>query len=416
MVCDDLQEHDTGARAARLVGQEDAWVTWFFRIHLIFAGIGVLIAAGLLAIGDGSLSSRLLSIGLALVLGLWCWLMFTRYGAFTFETRLGGLIFLAVSLPLFVTVGGLHPAWQTLIFVAYWQIFSILPIVPAVVVATILTFGNIWAQQGPRLALPSINPGTWSVIVIAMVVSGAMALFIHAIVAQSRGRQELLEELAATRESLAVSERAAGIADERRRLAGEVHDTIAQDFTSIVMHLEAAEGRIEAGGSPAEHIAMAREAARNGLQGSRRIVHALLPDLLEGSGIDQAIATQAARWSRETGVPVTTTSDGIPIPLDRHTEVVLFRALQETLANITRHSQANRVTVTLSYLDDLAVLDVHDDGCGFDPARAGAGVGLQVMRQRLEEVGGSLEIESGLGMGTTIAVSVRGEREEGVDS
>jgi signal transduction histidine kinase len=279
-----------------------------------------------------------------------------------------------------------------------------------VVVASGLTFGNIWAQQGPRLALPSLSPGTWSFIVIAMGVSGAMALFIHAIIAQSRGRQALLEELAATRESLAMSERAAGIADERRRLAGEVHDTIAQDFTSIVMHLEAAEARIEAGGSPAEHLALARQAARNGLQGSRRIVHALLPDLLEGARIDQAIATQAARWSRETGVPVTTTIDDTPIPLDRHTEVVLFRALQEILANIIRHAQATQVTVTLSYLDDLAVLDVHDDGRGFDPTLTGAGVGLQVMRQRLEDIEGSLDIESVPGVGTTIAVSVRGER------
>ena len=402
----DQQVGGTGMQLGRMGGHDDVWVTWFYRLHRIFAVVGVLIAISLFAAGEGSLSSRFLGSGLALVLGGWCWLMLTRFGAITFGSLEGGTVFLAVSLPLFITLGTIHPAWQMLIFMAYWQIFSILPTLPAVIVATGFTVTNIWAQQGADAALPALSPGAWTFVVIGMAISGAMALFIQAIIVQSQGRQQLLEELEATRDSLAISERAAGVAAERQRLAGEVHDTIAQDFTSVIMHLEAAEARIDAGGSPAEHIAMAREAARKGLRGSRGIVHALLPDILEGADIDRALVTYADRWSRETGIPVVATVDGTAIPLDRHTEVVVFRALQEILANVKRHAQATQVTVTLSYLDDLAVLDVHDDGSGFDPDRAGGGVGLHV----------SLDIESSPGEGTTIAVSVKSKGDERLDS
>jgi signal transduction histidine kinase len=106
---------------------------------------------------------------------------------------------------------------------------------------------------------------------------------------------------------------------------------------------------------------------------------------------------------------------GEPRPLAAAIEVTLFRVAQEALTNVAKHARASRVGLTLSYLDDVVLLDVRDDGAGFDPstlgttspaAEEGSGVGLSAMRQRLRQVAGHLEIETAPGEGTTISASV----------
>jgi len=112
----------------------------------------------------------------------------------------------------------------------------------------------------------------------------------------------------------------------------------------------------------------------------------------------------------ETGLAATATVTGTPRPLSADTEVTLLRVTQEALANVTRHAQAGRVAVTLSYMDGETTLDVRDDGTGFTPngdgQGTGGGLGLHGMRERVEALGGRLAVETAPGRGTTIAVTV----------
>ncbi|HKN54960.1 MAG TPA: ATP-binding protein, partial [Amycolatopsis sp.] len=102
------------------------------------------------------------------------------------------------------------------------------------------------------------------------------------------------------------------------------------------------------------------------------------------------------------------TTTGTPRPLHPEAEVALLRTAQEALANVAKHAQATRVGVTLSFLDGEIALDVRDDGRGFDPGEShnGDGFGLVAMRQRLEGVAGTVQIESGPGEGTGISARV----------
>ena len=117
-----------------------------------------------------------------------------------------------------------------------------------------------------------------------------------------------------------------------------------------------------------------------------------------------------ARWSADSGVAATATVTGPPQPLPASTEVTVLRAAQEALANVARHARATEVSVTLSFLGDAVVLDVHDDGRGFDPAASpngsGGGFGLEALRQRVDGSGGYFGLETAPGGGTTVTVHV----------
>jgi signal transduction histidine kinase len=207
--------------------------------------------------------------------------------------------------------------------------------------------------------------------------------------------------------------RQAAVLEERQRLAREIHDTLAQGFTSIVMHLEAAEqGLPDEPETIQRHLDEARHTARDGLEQARRLVWALRPAHLERASLPEALARVAARWSEGTGIEAHVTTTGSVSPLPPEIEVTLLRALQEALTNIRKHAQASRVAVTLSYMDDLVVLDVQDDGTGFDPTQTPSaaqpvdGFGLTAMHERVQQMGGSLLVESAPGEGTTLAIEI----------
>ncbi len=204
----------------------------------------------------------------------------------------------------------------------------------------------------------------------------------------------------------------AAVLEERQRLARELHDTLAQEFTGIIMHLEAAENALDAHPDAARtHLIRARDAARAGLNETRALVWALRPDILQRTPLAEAIRRVAARWGQETGVVAQVQVEGDERPLPGDLDVVILRAVQEALANVRKHAQATRVDLTLTYFDDRILLDVQDDGRGFDPERVekgeeGSGFGLRAMRERVEARRGELIIESAAGEGTTLALSL----------
>ena len=236
----------------------------------------------------------------------------------------------------------------------------------------------------------------------------------------NRRMERMMEENAGLHAQLVAQAREAGIFDERQRMAGEIHDTLAQGLTGILAQLEAAELAEQDALRRRRHLGLAKDLARDSLAEARRSVQALRPQQLEGAQLPDALRGMSEKWTQTSGVPVRVEVDGEATPLQPALEVVLFRAAQEALANIAKHSQATRAGLTLSYMHDQVSLDVLDDGKGFDPNcprteavddaeppnANGNGYGLAAMRRRLRQVGGSLEIESAPGDGTTVSASV----------
>ena len=221
-----------------------------------------------------------------------------------------------------------------------------------------------------------------------------------------------IEERARLQASLSAAERKAGVLEERQRLAREIHDTLAQGFAGIVVHLETAEQIDPLAGSPAKpHLDLARSVAREGLDEARRMLQAMRPEILTQRGLPDALDRVCDDWSRRNGLEANLEITGTPAPMHPDIELTILRAVQEGLHNIRKHAEARTATVTLSYMEDVIVLDVQDDGKGFVPAAPapgapGGGFGLAGMRERTEALQGSFSIESVPGEGTTISISL----------
>ncbi len=215
--------------------------------------------------------------------------------------------------------------------------------------------------------------------------------------------ENALAENAGLHAQLLTQAREAGILDERQRMAREIHDTLAQGFIGIIAQLEAA--RHNPGGWQ-RFADQAQGLARDNLAEARRSVRALRPEHLEDAHLPEAIAGMSERWSETSGVVVGVETTGEPRPMLADTEVALFRVAQEALTNVAKHAKATRVGLTLSYMDDVVLLDVRDDGIGFEAGTNAGGFGLTSMRQRLLRVAGSLAVESSPGEGTAVNASV----------
>ncbi|SDM20456.1 sensor histidine kinase [Nonomuraea jiangxiensis] len=200
--------------------------------------------------------------------------------------------------------------------------------------------------------------------------------------------------------------RAVGVLEERARLAREIHDTIAQGLSGIITQLEAAEQAMPELAAVQKRITLAKELARDNLQEARRSVDALRPRPLADARLDAALAEVAERWSRTSGTTATVAVEGTPRPLAGEVAAALLRAAQEGLSNVAKHASADRVAITLTYMEDEVTLDVYDDGNGFDPAVPRAGYGLAAMRERAGTVGGTLTVESAPGEGTALCLRI----------
>ncbi|TQL96499.1 signal transduction histidine kinase [Actinoallomurus bryophytorum] len=244
----------------------------------------------------------------------------------------------------------------------------------------------------------------------------------------NRRLEASLAENAGLHEQLLTQAREAGVSDERQRMAREIHDTLAQGLTGVVTQLQAAE---QFGDDPAlwrRHVRAATGLARESLSEARRSVHALRPEPLETARLSEALAAVAERWSALHGIVVQATTTGTVRPMPPEADVALLRTAQEALANVARHARATKVGLTLSYMENEVALDVRDDGRGFEPDRfgdggdppemgddgprrtdahvPGGGFGLVAMRQRIESLSGTLQVESEPGAGTAISACI----------
>jgi signal transduction histidine kinase len=230
---------------------------------------------------------------------------------------------------------------------------------------------------------------------------------------QSARQRALIDDLVRTRRVLAATERREGMLAERERLAREIHDTVAQGLSSQRMLLQAADRVWETDPATARsHLRTAASVAEHNLAEARRFVHDLTPaDLAGGAGLRAALAALAERET-DADLTVRLHTEGTPAaPLPALVESAVLRIAQGALANVREHAAATTATLTLTCLDDQIVLDVADDGRGFDPrttAPQGSvrGHGLPAIRARLRQLGGTLTIESAPGEGTVLSAAI----------
>ena len=200
--------------------------------------------------------------------------------------------------------------------------------------------------------------------------------------------------------------RQAAVVAERNRLARDIHDTLAQSLTGVIVQLEAAEDAQALGldEDAARHLERAGELAREGLREARRSVHALRPVVLAEKNLCAAISEMIAKMTMGTNLRAEFTAQGAPPPLPQEWEENLLRLGQEVLTNTLRHAHANHFKVHFVFDPQTLRLELRDDGCGFDPAKRYDGFGLVGIRERVESMGGELTVQSAPETGTAIFV------------
>ncbi|MGK5731426.1 sensor histidine kinase [Streptomyces sp. URMC 124] len=308
---------------------------------------------------------------------------------------------LAAVTALWLLLLAMDHGFSYVAFPVFFLFLHVLPVRwahPAVAAATAAVVAAQAAAPGGLTAAKVIGPVAGAVVAV-LTGYGYAALY-----RESCRRQLLIDDLMRTRDELAAAQREAGRLAERQRLAREIHDTLAQGLSSIVLLARAAETA-----DPEAARARMREAGRtaaDNLAEARRFVRALTPPALEEAPLPEALRRVTAR-----AVPgAVFRLDGDPCALPVETEVALLRLTQEALANVARHAHADHTAVTIAFLDGQVTLDIYDDGVGFTPGDGRADgrrtFGLHGMRERIAALGGTLTVESAPGEGTVIAAAV----------
>lgn len=257
------------------------------------------------------------------------------------------------------------------------ELFIALAYRRALAAAAVMNFGLVVVQALGGEPTPD-NLSKWAVAAVATVVlTGLFGKPIDLLAETNMRNQELVEQLQARNAQIARLSHLEGTARERERIAREMHDTIAQGLASILALARAAAAEVaQAGGAGANrqasrHLAMIVELAQEGLDDTRRMIADASPRALDGRGLAEAVGRAADRLERE-GIAVARSLDSTLPPLPQPARVAILRIAQEAIANVARHSRAANVAVSLRSVAGVAVLEVRDDGVGFDPATAGA--------------------------------------------
>lgn len=326
------------------------------------------------------------------------------------QEQRAGTIYQLIAWTALLAIQWADPGTQSwmLFFVLYPQLWAMLRTriaVPATFV-TIAAFAVLRWAQSPHTAI-ALNAIVGSA-VISLGVSLALGLFIRRITHEAESRASTIDELRDTQARLAAAERDRGVHEERERISREIHDTLAQGFTSVVTLARAADAALARGdgGAARERLALIERTAADNLAEARLIVAELTPGHLQSRTLVQALERLGAAVSQENGLHARVRIVGEPAPLGGASEVVILRTAQEALSNVRRHAKASVAEVTLEFRADEAVLTVTDDGQGFDPAVDRDGFGLDGVRARAAQVAGTVSLTSSAAAGTTLRLEV----------
>ncbi len=353
------------AKSNKVIALNRAWIYLGMGLHLLMA-----LLMAVTVIRDGW-SWNAAALCFIYVMGLWLrprWLWLT-------------LVIAAWACLLLVA-----PSAAFMAFALFFLCVGVLPMWPAIVCNTVVTVLSIY-HSGEAL-----GP------IVAAVVATVVGL----------GFKELRDE-ASARET---ASRLAGEMDERTRLAGEIHDTVAQGLSSIHMILQAVEKRVD---DPEilEDLRLARTTAEDNLAETRRIIAALQPGPLVGGDLPIALARVCS--GTPLGEALSFDVEGDPYDLDEKVEQELTRITQSLVSNVVKHSEATRARVTLTYQDDMLSLDVVDNGRGMDEEQVQkiaadqmslSPVGLAGVRRRANLIGATMHVESSPGAGCGVSIQV----------
>ena len=335
-------------------------------------------------------------------------------------------------------LGGVSLLWLLLVWASadfVWLVFPLFFLqlhvlrrrlaLPAIALSTLLVIAALWYHNGGIASSELSGAETASAALqLPMVLGPAFGaafavvtgLAYRALFLEAENQRLAAEELRRTRAELARTQHDAGTLAERARLAREIHDTLAQGLSSIVLMGRAAEKALD-DGHPAvarERLRIVRDTAATNLAEARNFVRALQsPDLQNGSLVATlhrlCETTEAEAAARGAGLRCRLDVEGLPVELPGAHQTVLLRAAQASLANVRVHAQAGTAVLTLSFLGAEVAMDIYDDGSGFDPAAVparpdGSGYGLTSLRERVAALHGLLDIESAPGEGTVVAI------------
>ncbi|GAB3118860.1 sensor histidine kinase [Glaciibacter psychrotolerans] len=324
---------------------------------------------------------------------------------------------------------------QALIFPLLWVLSgsTLLAIVQSGLLALTVGIGfYLGLGGGPEILLQAV-----AIEGVSLLFAIVLGLWITRIDQDGQRHKQLLQELTAAQDELAALHRDAGSSTERERLAREIHDTIAQSLTSLVMLAQRAdtelasipaaevvagdgpEGRA-AGGAEGRatggvvhglvaaqlSVGLIEETACDALTEARALVTAMSPVRVGDSTLAETVGRLSARFMQETGIRVDVAVQ--PGDLDRELEVVMLRCIQEGLANVRKHSRASVASVSLTSANGELAVEVRDNGRGLGvySAESTTGYGLAGMRDRVDLVGGRLNVADGAAGGTVLRVSV----------
>lgn len=342
-------------------------ITWY----VLFA-ITQVTALVLILIDNNPLADRLTAAGLLCLNGVW-FVLYGRRLVIRGEDDWRGFVYAAGSLATFAPAVWFSGNATFALFGLVPQIYMVLPLAWAFVpmVVFVLTPQLLTWLAGNESSLP------WAAALLIIGFSQAFGWAISRIVQQSQQRGELLQRI----EQLTIEA-------ERARWSADIHDTLAQGFTSIITLLQGAQPNVE----------LALQTARENLREARALVASNAPSPLDGSSLEDALR----RLVSGVSLPSSFRMIGDAVPLTTATEVVLLRTAQEALNNVARHSGASRVDVVMRFDSDGVSLEVRDDGRGFGDSPEG--FGLRGMRARLEQVGGTLSLSCDEGASVLVEV------------
>ncbi|OEV27082.1 histidine kinase [Streptomyces nanshensis] len=247
--------------------------------------------------------------------------------------------------------------------------------------------------------------GSTLVSTLVVVAAGVlMGLWVHAVVAQSGERARLIEELEQAQLQLSEAHQLQGAADERERMAREIHDTLAQGFASIIVLAEAAREGLETDtGRSAQQLRSIESTARENLAEARELVGSAQQNSTAVGSVDETLRRTLDRFAEDTGLTVL--ADLADTECDQPTRIALLRCTQESLANVRKHAAASTVSAVLMRRPFGLELEITDDGTGFAVGES-QGFGLDGMRKRLAELGGRLTVTSSVGDGTRVLAMI----------
>lgn len=335
-----------------------------------------------------------------------------------FNPRRYGLLWLGVVTALWAVLlaGSADFAWLAFpIFFLHLHLLRRGATLATIGLMTVAVIASQWAASGAPVPHAAAVVGP----VLGAVFSVITGLAYAALYREARNQRRAADELRRTREELSRSQHEAGMLAERERLAREIHDTLAQGLSSIVLLGRAAEQSLTGGDAPtaSARLALVQQTAADNLAEARSFVRGLSSPHLDGSTLVEALGRLCG--TTETGAAAAGLAlrcrlevDGEPQDLPQPVRVALLRAAQASLANVREHARAANAVVTLAFLGTEVTMDIYDDGTGFEPSAAasatdaanGRGFGLRSLRERVTALTGSLAVESAPGEGTVVAI------------